>query len=470
MSSTPRLLLPRSTPEDAGIVPAGIADLVRALDESGGAHSLMVVRHGRVVAEHWWHPHAADQRHTMFSVSKTFTAMAVGLAVHEGLITLDDRVVELLADDLPADPSDNLRAMTVRHLLTMTAGFEFDTMNAITDDEMPWVRTILAVPVVRAPGSRFLYDTGVTHLLAAIMHRVTGQRLLDWLTPRLLAPLGIEGATWQQSSEGIDAGGFGMNLTSEHMAAFGQLLLQGGRWGDSQLIPAEWVADATRHHSDPSVMGWGPESMVGYGYQLWHCTARGAYRADGAFGQFIVVWPEHKAVVVITSGLPFETQNEQLARIWRHLEPAFDRAPAEPTASRADLHLPLPSGSAWPEGLGDLAFAWEGGSLAVRRDGELAVIETAELTVAAGLGAWFDNGPRVPVDGEHRILFGAYAWADERTLVIRGAVTGTPYVRTATIALAADGETADIVIEQNAGFGSLELVRATAATVLQPTA
>ena len=468
MSPTPRLLLPRTTPEEAGVDPAGIADLIRALDAGGGAHSLIVVRHGQVVAEHWWHPHAADQRHTMFSVSKTFTAMAVGLAVHEGLLSLDDRVAELLADDLPPEPNDHLRAMTVRHLLTMTAGFEDDTMNAVTDDAMHWVRTILAVPVVREPGSRFLYDTGVTHLLSAIMQRVTGQRLLDWLTPRVLAPLGIEGPTWEQSPQGVDAGGFGMNLTTEHMAAFGQLLLQNGRWGDAQLIPAEWIADATRNHADSSVMGWGPESRPGYGYQLWHCTQSGAYRADGAFGQFIVVWPEHDAVVAITSGLPFETQNDQLAHVWQHLGPAFDRAPGD-AGEIGELRLPLPEGASWPEAFGDaLSLAWDGGSLAVRRDGDLAVIDTPELRVAAAHGEWFENEQPLPLDGEDRVVFGAFASPDDRTLVIRSAVTGAPYVRTATITLAEDGVTADVAIDQNAAFTSLELVRATGAAVRQP--
>jgi len=468
MSPTPRLLLPRTTPEEAGVDPAGIADLVRALDAGGGTHSLMIVRQGRVIAEHWWHPHAADQPHQMYSVSKTVTAMAVGLAVHEGLLALDDRVVDLLPDDVPADPSANLRAMTLRHLLTMSAGFEIDTMNAIVDDDMHWARTILAVPVVREPGTRFLYDTGVTYLLSAILHRATGARLLDWLTPRLFAPLGIDGITWQQSSQGIDTGGFGLTLTTEHMAAFGQLLLQNGRWGDAQLIPAEWIADATARHSDPSVMGWGIESTVGYGYQLWHCTS-GAYRADGAFGQFVVVWPQHDAVVAITSGLPFETQNDQLALTWEHLAPAFDRAPRGDAEPIGALRLPVPRGAARGTVEGG-SFAYDGGTVALTRQGDLLDLELEGLRVVAAHDAWHENAARVPIDGQWHPLHGSYAWTAERTLEVRGVTAGTPYARTATLTFSPDGQTVEVAVDQNASFGSKELLRTTAVSTADAAA
>ncbi|MEL5990797.1 serine hydrolase domain-containing protein [Microbacterium phosphatis] len=397
--------LPRTSPERAGI--GGVEQLLAAFEARGDVHSAMILRGGSVAAEAWYAPHAPSHHHRLFSVSKAFTAMAVGVGVGEGLLRTDDRVVDLLPDKLPDVVSDNLAAMRIEHLLTMTTGHAKSSMDGVgltlSRPEDDWTRAILAEEVALEPGSQFVYDTGATYLLSVILHRLTGERLLDWLTPRLFEPLGITGATWEQDRDGIDVGGFGLSLRTEDMAAFGQLLLQRGRWGDAQLIPAEWVDRAGRPLVEAHPQGWDPDWAQGYGYQLWGCRNR-AYRADGAFGQFIIVWPEHDAVIAITSGSS-ATQGI-LDLIWSTLEFGEPGEGGETFAPA--LSLPLPEGSATSPREND-------GPL--RRVGDVLEITHRGTTLRAWHGQWLIDG-----------AFGAaFAWADDDTLRVTAHMLGTPF-------------------------------------------
>ncbi|KGM08631.1 beta-lactamase, partial [Cellulomonas bogoriensis 69B4 = DSM 16987] len=267
--------------------------------------------------------------HDLFSMSKTFTSCAVGFARAEGLLDLEDRVVDHLGDAGSTDP--NLHAMRLRHLLTMTTGHDGDvTGQTVTDPD--WVHGFLSQPVQHPPGTHFVYNTAATYALSAVVQARTGQRLLDYLTPRLLEPLGVAGATWEQSPQGIDTGGFGLALRTEDIACFGQLLLQDGVWQGRQVLPEGWVAEASARQvrSVHSESDW----TEGYGYQLWR--SRHGYRADGAFGQFCLVLPEHQAVVVMTSATP-DLQGV-LNRVWEHLVPHLD----DPGPAPGDLAVLLP--------------------------------------------------------------------------------------------------------------------------------
>ncbi|MFZ1757407.1 MAG: serine hydrolase [Caldilineaceae bacterium] len=313
--------LPRSTPEAQGIASAAILGFVEAAHQSiHDIHSLMIVRHGAVVAEGWWSPFEEARTHVLFSLSKSFTSSAIGLAVEEGLLTVDDRVVDFFPDDLPATVSDNLAAMTVHHLLAMYTGHSEDTtgyLHAAVDGN--WARAFLAQPVTHPPGTHFLYNTGATYMLSAIVQKLTGQTLLDYLTPRLFAPLGIANPTWETCPRGINTGGYGLKITTEDIAVFGQMYLQKGVWQGQRILPAAWVAEATRGHSDNSAnenIDW----AQGYGYQFWRCR-HNTYRGDGAFGQFCVVMPEQDAVIAITAGVG--PMQPTLDLIWEHLLPAF---------------------------------------------------------------------------------------------------------------------------------------------------
>ncbi len=320
--------LPRSTPESHGIAPAAIARFVQAIEENGlELHSLMLVKDGEVVAEGWWHPYKRDLKHSLFSLSKSFTSSAIGMAVAEGLLSLDDRVVSFFPDDMPVEPGANLEAMQVRHLLMMGTGHTADTMDALhRAEDGNWVQAFLACPVDKAPGTHFLYNTGATYMLSAILHKVSGLDLLDYLQPRLMEPLGIEGAVWERCPRGLSVGGFGLSITTEDIARFGLLYLNKGVWNGRQLLAADWIEEATSKRisngdGDDGDSDW----TQGYGYQFWRCR-HGAYRGDGAFGQYCVVMPDQGAILAMTGG----TNNLQgvLDQVWAHLLPEM-----QPTAA-----------------------------------------------------------------------------------------------------------------------------------------
>ncbi len=311
--------LPRSTPEAQGVSSAAILDFVRAADEKVDTmNSFMVVRHGEVVAECWWTPYTAETPHVLFSLSKSFTSTAVGLAIHEGKLNLDDEITKFFPNDLPAELSNNLKSMRVRDLLCMSTGHQIEPHLSETNQE-PWTRVFLAQPVAFKPGTHFLYNTAGTYMQSAIVQKVTGQTVLDFLRPRLFEPLGIENPTWGTSPQGVSLGGYGLNLRTEDIAKFGQLYLQKGKWQGKQLVPQSWVEAATSRQTSN---GSSPKSDwdQGYGYQFWRCR-HNAYRGDGAFGQYCIVMPEQDAVIAITSG----TRDMQavLNLIWDKLLPGF---------------------------------------------------------------------------------------------------------------------------------------------------
>src|ERR1035437_905190 len=288
----------------------------------------MVVRHGHVVAEGWWTPYNPESPRELASLSKSFTSTAVGMAIADGKLSVSDPVLSFFPESAPAEPSANLKAMRVHDLLIMSNGHE--TVPNPGSATEPWTKGFLAHPVPYKPGTHFLYDSVGTYMLSTIVQQVTGQTVLDYLTPRLFEPLGIERPIWETSPQGISAGGWGLSLRTEDIAKFGQLYLQKGKWRGQQLLPAAWVEEATSRQtsngSDPK-RDW----EQGYGYQFWRCRP-GFYRGDGRHSQFCVVMPEQDAVLAVTAGT-----NEMQAvmnLMWDHFAPASEtaRRPADPAA------------------------------------------------------------------------------------------------------------------------------------------
>ena len=316
--------LPRSSPEAQGVSSSEVRAFVEAADkEVDTMHSFMLVRHGQVIAEGWWKPEAADKPHVLHSLSKSFTSTAVGLAVAEGKLSIDDPVLKFFPEDAPEKPSAKLKAMRVRDLLTMSTGHQ--TEAKFKADEA-WVKTFFAQPVEHKPGAHFQYNTPGTHMLSAIVRKVTGETVLDWLRPRIFDPLGIENPEWGSSPQGNTFGGWGLKIRTEDIAKFGQLYLQKGAWNGKQLVPAAWVEQATSKQvsngSDPE-KDWDQ----GYGFQFWRCR-HGAFRGDGALGQICLVLPEQDAVVAITADT--KDMQAELNVVWDKLLPALRDAPLAP--------------------------------------------------------------------------------------------------------------------------------------------
>ena len=313
--------LPRSTPEAQGVSSQAVLDFVEAADKINTLHSFMILRHGHVIAEGWWKPEAPDKPHVLWSLSKSFTSTAVGLAIEDGKLSLDDPVLKFFPDDAPANPSDNLKAMTVRDLLTMSGGHETEPK---IGPPGPTVKQFLAHPVPHKPGTHFQYNTLGTYTLSAIVTKVTGKTVLEYLKPRLFEPLGIKDPQWDASPEGNSLGGYGLHLRTEDIAKFGQLYLQKGKWDGKQLVSEKWVAEATSKqvpNDREGHSGIGIDWKQGYGFQFWRCT-NNAYRGDGKDGQLCVVIPDKDVVIAVTA----DTGNMQgeLNAVWEKLLPAFE--------------------------------------------------------------------------------------------------------------------------------------------------
>lgn len=423
--------LPVSTPEEQGVSSPALLAFVSSLEQHVDAvHSFVLVRHGHVVAKGGWDPYTTSEPHQLFSLSKSFTAVAVGLAIAERRLSVNDTVLSFFPEKAPTERSENLKALRVRDLLRMTTGHHNEAIEKFpffANEDL--VARFLELPIAHKPGTFFVYNTPATFMLSAIVQEVTGQTVLDYLRPRLLEPLGIHGATWMQTRGGISVGGFGLSLAADDIAKFGQLLLQRGSWQGRQLIPSSWVDEATAMQTSN---GSAPDSDwdQGYGYQFWR-SRHGFYRADGAHGQFCIVMPQYDAVLAVTSG------TRDMAKVmnvtWEKLIPAF-----QPTALQTDstghralqekltrLQLRVPQGTAVPDAaFVNRAFVFPPNPLKLEKltllpstDQKTVRFElriggkTQELV--CGLGYWHKG--ELDFDSDPDVIASAAAWTSPTT-------------------------------------------------------
>lgn len=299
LSAQTGLTLERGIPENEGISSKAILTFIKAAEEKVDAlHSLMIVKNGKVVSEGWWAPYQSNSPHELWSLSKSFTSTAIGFAVQEGLLSTHDLVMSFFPKKTPKNPSWQLKQLRIIDLLTMSSGHMKEPMlNAMDSD---WEHTFLNSDIPFMPGTHYLYNTPASYMLSAILQQVTGEKLVDYLQPRLFAPLGIEKPEWEMNTGGVNTGGWGLHLKTEDVAKFGQFYLQLGNWNGKQLLPTSWIKMAT---SKQVSNGSNPNNdwTQGYGFQFWR-SRHNSYRADGAMGQFCLIFPEHQTVVSITSG------------------------------------------------------------------------------------------------------------------------------------------------------------------------
>jgi len=495
-ATSPQQFLPRSTPESQGVSSAGILQFLKALaNTKQELHSFMLVRHGQVISECWWTPYRREAVHSLYSLSKSFTSTAIGFAVAEGKLKLTDRVVSFFPDQ-PVTVSENLAALTVANLLSMSVGHKTDSIATVARNvEQPdWVKTFLSLPIDYTPGSVFLYDTGSTFMLSAILQKVTGQKVVDYLQPRLFDPLYIQQKSWETSPLGINTGGWGLSVATEALAKFGQFYLQKGQWNGQQLLPTQWVSEATTFKiqqpatwnsgSDPANQAAYTASLAdpvaalaklkqssdwyqGYAYQFWRCR-HNAFRGDGAFGQLCVVMPDQDAVFVATAETGL--MQEELNLVWDHILPAMrDTTLPKAAASvgaqlKSELStavLPLPAGDlnqAISARISGRKFAIDANDLAIQSvsvqfSGDACAFSssnaTATFEVVCGLGKWRDGLTNLPGeppgllpynsrDSKSIKIAAAGAWKDANTFQMLWHFYETPHHDTVTCAFEGD--------------------------------
>ena len=406
------MTLPRSTPAEQGVDSRGIDAFVAALDPLPGVetHSLMVVRHGHVVAERWWRPYGPDRAHLLYSLSKSYTSTALGFAVAEGLVELDATVLSYFPEWKRQVTDERSRRTRVRDVAAMASGHADETIDeAVVKGDGDMVLGMLLMPPEHEPGSFFAYNQPCTNALSAIIRRVTGGTLTDFLAARLFRPLGIDTYGWWTDRTGRELGFSGLHVTTEAIAKLGQLYLSGG--GD--LLSPEWVAEATRAHVTTEMPN--VDSSQGYGFQFWR--SRHGYRGDGAYGQFMVVLPEADAVVAMTSQSP--DMQAVLDQMWIHLLPALtaEDGPAGPWPTEWP-ELPGPAGvgagsrGEWP----DLTAPFAGPPTGTFQHDPVSATHRVRTVQVSPTELILDDGRplTVPINDEGGPVIATYATAGER--------------------------------------------------------
>ncbi len=445
--------LPRSAPSEQQVDPAAVLALLDELERLPGVemHSLMVVRNGHVVAEGWWSPYTPERRHLLYSLSKSFTSAAVGLARAEGLLDLEEPLVSCFPE-VDAEVDDpRTRSIRLRHAASMASGHTRDMLpEALARDPADPVRGFLLIPPDREPGTVFAYSQPCTYALASVLQQRAGVPLSEYLRPRLLDPLGIGDVGWTAWQPGRELGFSGLHARTEDIAKLGLLHLQDGRWEGSRLLPEGWVELATAKHVDNADNPGqpNPDWQQGYGFQFWQ--ARHGYRGDGAYGQFCVVLPEHDTVVATTACT--EEMQAVLDAVWAHLLPGLGVETHDPSAAEealaarlGGLRLEPYAGAGAPDdwqpwsagpfearrGLfGPLASALS--SVSVSGDGPGSPLSVTlaeqenELTVEVGAGEWRVTTPTDRLGGTVPVAASG-GWLDDRTLRVAVIFLETPH-------------------------------------------
>jgi CubicO group peptidase (beta-lactamase class C family) len=481
--------LPRSSPEAEGVDSAGVARFVSALEQRIDAvHSVMLVRHGKVVAEGWWGPYQASDRHVMYSVTKSFTSTAVGFAAQEKLLSVNDTILSHFPDRAPPKPAEKMKEMRIRDLLRMSTGHAKDPSPDVkATPDGGWVKAFLASEVEDKPGTHFLYNSAGSYVLGAIVQKVSGKTLEEYLRPRLFEPLGLGSPLWGKSPEGVNLGDGGIAIVTEDLAKFGQFYLQRGVWNGKRLLSEDWVDAAT---SLQTASGGNPDSNwdAGYGYQFWRNKVTG-FRADGAFGQFSFVLPQYDVVLAVTSG----TSNMAgvMDTVWEVLLPALrDRAlPANPQAldqlktKLGSLQLPPQAGnpnSSLAARVSGQRYGFPENELGIRTasvdfSGDTPRIHFEDADgrhdIACGVGRWvrgrtfYQKRISNQYDTSEQGIAGSCAWLDDKTWVAKLCFHQTPFTLTQRFVF--DGDKLSIDTEHNLRWGETKRPRITGTPLAQ---
>jgi len=318
---------PRVSPESVGLKSSIIQEMLERLETCGTEmHGFMLARHGKVLSECWWWPYNKDLKHICHSFGKSYMATAIGVACTEKILSVNDKIVDIFKEEIAEygiPVTENLKKLTVEHVLTMTNG-----MSVHADTGAEFVRNYLSCEVDKEPGSVFMYNTAGSCMLGAIITKITGMSVRDYLTPRIFEKIGLETDKlgWISFKNGINAAP-GVSANTENNLRLGMLYLNGGAWNGEQLIDREWINRATTKRVDNDFGAGHIDSRSGYGYQLWMCRTPGIYRFDGGHGQLAVMSKPHDMVIAIHQGASMPSNTEAVMDILN--EYLFECSPIE---------------------------------------------------------------------------------------------------------------------------------------------
>ncbi|MGN0529343.1 MAG: serine hydrolase domain-containing protein [Eubacterium sp.] len=312
------------TPEECGIKSSCITAFLKEIQRKElGLQSFTVVRHDKVCAQGFFAPYAAEYPHVLYSMSKSLTSTAVGFAVDEGLINVDDKVCDYFPEYKTAKLNPLNRVLTVKMLLTMRS----DKLITVLENKggTDWIKLFFDAPFLLPPNSKFNYISENTFMLSAIVKKVTGKSALDYLDEKMFKPLGIEKPFWESDGMGNSAGGWGCYMKSEDLAKFFLPYIHNGKWIDgTQLVPENWVKEALSKQTD-TVHDGARDIINGYGYQFWKNPVPNSFRADGLFGQRCFMFPEYDALVVLNCG---EAEDYKVMEVfWKYFPDCFLEEP-----------------------------------------------------------------------------------------------------------------------------------------------
>lgn len=421
--------VPRSLPESTGISTRSLLQFTRSFEQAGyRLNSLALYRDNSVIGETWWWPSSPEIPHMLHSATKSFTGTAAGFAIAEGMLQLDDRVIDVLHDKVPARAPDKLAALTVADLLTMRTGHDAGISGATSRLERgDLIERFLSEPISHEPGTTFTYSSATSHILSAVVQRRVGQNIGEYLKPRLFDPLDFGEYSWSKDSEGISTGGNGLMLRSEDFLKFGALYLNDGLWEGQQLLPAGWVHEASRPHVlDATDSSWDGKRFVriesaadepgeGYGY---HFSVRpnGIYYAGGIFGQYCFIIPEHRMVIAMTGSIGEWKHRSLPHHLDTHLEDLLAHSPdAAPAAARDELHA-YQLNAARPRPIVNATGGSDLGDLA----GDYLAAPNGQGLIQLGIRASGENGCELTIRdtrGNHVIRCGWAEWVSNRTSI-----------------------------------------------------
>ena len=339
---------PRTTPEAVGIRSEHIYAFVKELSEMTelAPHLLMITRDDKMICETEFYPYRMDTWHVSHSLCKSITAIAVGLLVEDGVLSLDEKITDIFSKHAFSIDFVRQKDITIRHLLNMSAGIAFNELGSVTYED--WTEGFFASNLKFAPGSKFFYNSMNSYIISAAIKEKTGRDMFDLLYERIFLPMGIQEVCWEKSPTGITKGGWGLYMKMEDMMKFGKLFLNGGVWNGERLLSAEWIAEMTQKQTDT------PESMNlhGYGYHVWIGARQGSYQFNGMFGQNIFVLPDIRMTIgIYCGGTEFFPTGKLTALVNKyfgdHYHPADELRPARHaystlTALRVSLAMPAP--------------------------------------------------------------------------------------------------------------------------------